>query len=233
MAKFYGIGVGPGDPKLLTVKAVEIIKELDVIVAPVSNKKKESIAYNIAKEYIPANMETVELLFPMIDDKASLQAQWAENAKIVAGLVASGKNVGFLTLGDPSIYSTYMYLVPYVKEMGINVETIPGITSFCAVAADQNIPIAEWEEEICIIPLKRESDSIETALDHFANVVVMKASHDVPKLVNAIKSRGLENNFRLISKCTTESANVISDLDTLANEEVPYLSTMIIKRNGF
>lgn len=233
MAKFYGIGVGPGDPKLLTLKAVETIQELDVIISPISEKKKESIAFNIAKEHVPADIESVELLFPMVDDKESLVAAWKHNAEVVASLVAEGKNVGFLTLGDPSVYSTYMYLVPYVKAAGVDVETIPGITSFCAVAADQNIPLAEWEEEICIIPLKHESDSLERALDQFSNVVVMKPSHDVPRLAKALRERGLESSFRLITKCTTESANVIKDIEVLEEGTVPYLSTMIVKKNGF
>lgn len=233
MAKFYGIGVGPGDPKLLTLKAVETIQMLDVIISPISEKKKESIAFNIAKSYIPEGIETVELLFPMVDDKEALVSAWKNNAEIVSQLVSSGKNVGFLTLGDPCVYSTYMYLVPYVKSNGVEIETIPGITSFCAVAADQNIPIAEWEEEICIIPLKHESDSLERALDQFSNVIVMKPSHDVERLATALKTRGLESSFKLISKCTTEHSNVVDTVDALEAGSIPYLSTMIIKKNGF
>lgn len=108
--KLYGIGVGPGDSKLLTVKAVEAIQSADMIITPKTEKKEGSVAFNIAKPYISDKTAILPMVFQMNTDMAAVEKQWEENRKIIAEKLDEGKNLVFLTLGDPMLYSTYMYI---------------------------------------------------------------------------------------------------------------------------
>ncbi|WP_427338804.1 precorrin-2 C(20)-methyltransferase [Caloranaerobacter sp. DY30410] len=230
---FYGVGVGPGDPELITIKAKKILNEVDVIICPEKRESAGSFAYKIAKEHIKSNAEIMYLTFPMVYDENELQNKWEENASIIAKMVNKGKTVAFITLGDPTIYSTYMYLLHYLKKYDIEVKTIPGITSFCSVSSSLNMPIAEWEEGFSVVPLRKgDNDKLKRALDNFENVIVMKPANDCKILANELLKRGLENNFVLISKCGTEEERIITDINVIINEKIPYLSTIIIKKNG-
>jgi len=231
--KFYGIGVGPGDPELITLKAINILHEIDMIVSPEARANKGSFAYEIAAPHLPENLEELTLVFPMIHDRDELEKKWKENAEIIAGEINKGKDVAFLTLGDPCVYSTYMYIVPHLQKLGVEIETIPGITSFCSVAAKMNLPLATWEETFGIVPLREGCESAEKALDSFDNVVIMKPSHDNALLAEKLEERGLADKFVMISKCSTEEQIVTRDINDLKGEKVPYLSTIIVKRKGF
>lgn len=230
--KFVGIGVGPGDPELLTVKAIKAIEAADTLVCPEARNGKGSFAFEIAESYIPKETEILTLEFPMVHDHDVMKAAWKENARIISERVKKGEVVAFLTLGDPTVYSTYMYLLPFLDQ-SVAVETIPGITSFCAVAANQNLPLALWEETFGIVPLKHGCETAEIALDHYDNVVIMKPSHDSEKLAEVLESKNLQDKFVMISKCSTDVQNVTTDIEVLKRGEVPYLSTMIVKRKGF
>ena len=132
--KVFGIGVGPGDPELLTVKAVEAIKRADVIIAPRTEKKEGSVALNIAKRYIGEATEIVYQVYPMVTGFAADTSAWDKNKAEIMDMLAQGKQVVFLTLGDPMIYSTYIYIYNRLKAAGADITTIPGIPAFCAIA---------------------------------------------------------------------------------------------------
>lgn len=229
--KFIGIGVGPGDPELVTVKAVNTIKKLDIIICPEARNGKGSFAFDIAKSYIPSTTEVVTLVFPMVHDHDVMEKAWKKNAVIIERYVREGKLVGFLTLGDPAVYSTYMYILPYLSE-DIIVETIPGITSFSAVAATQNLPLVLWEESFGVTALKKGAESVEKVVDVYDNTVIMKPSHDPVKLAEILENKGLDDKFVLISKCSTDEEIITTDINDLKNGNVPYLSTLIVKRKG-
>lgn len=226
--KFYGIGVGPGDPKLLTIKAVDIIKNVDVLICPEGKKGKGSIAYEIVKEYIEDNAEIINLNFPMVYKEGELKNQWMKNIQIIYDKLVDGKDVGFITLGDPMLYSTYMYILPDIKKKGIEVQTIPGITSFCASASRANTPLAMGDEILTIFPLRKNGEKLEEIMNDFDNLVVMKPSNQNEKLAEYIEKRRLEDNFILVSNCGTNKENITDDINSI-KEGVPYLSTMIIK----
>lgn len=124
----YGIGVGPGESELMTVKAVEILKTVDVIITP-RTEKQESVAFHIAKPYIPKHVEIMPIVFPMIPDMSVQEKAWKENRKSIGDILDQGKNVAFLTLGDPMFYSTYMYVYRALTP-DYRVETIPGVPAF-------------------------------------------------------------------------------------------------------
>lgn len=230
--KFYGIGVGPGDPGLITMKAVELIGRADVIVCPESKKDEGSIAMKIAEKYIRPGTEMLVLVFPMTPDRDMLEAAWRANAIRIHEETEKGKTLVFLTLGDPTVFSTYMYMVPYLLEQGVAVETIPGITSFTAVASRMNLPLTLGHETLAVVPLEKGCGNARAALENFDNCVIMKPSHDSVALAALLTELGLEDRFVLISRCGSEEEALCTDIKDIAAGNVPYLSTMIVKKGG-
>lgn len=230
--KFYGVGVGPGDPELLTIKAVKILKKADIVVSPITKNNKKSVAFEIAKNYLSEDIEFLNLLFPMTYNQDELDKKWFENAQIISKEVADGKNVVFLTLGDPMLYSTYMYLLPHLNKLNIKAETICGVNSFSMLAARTNIPLVAGDEKLAIVPLRRNCEDLDDILDKFDNIIVMKPSHDNKLLAQKLEERGLTKNFLLISKCGMDEENISYDIEDLKKDELPYLSTVIIKKRG-
>src|SRR6476646_3022181 len=135
--KLYCVGCGPGDPELLTVKAVNLIKSADIIFAPTAKEGKPSIALSVAQKYIDKSTTTISLIFPMIKDRELLKDYWKRNAEEIARTVRSEKMVVYLTVGDPTLYSTWAYIHNELKKnySDIKIEVIPGITSMFAFAA--------------------------------------------------------------------------------------------------
>lgn len=142
--KLYGLGVGPGDPELLTLKALRLIRESDIIAVP-GKEAKESVAYQIAAQAYPEieKKTVIAVDMPMTKDKAALQASHRAGADLLEGYLKDNLQVAFLTLGDPTVYSTYLYLHRLVEQDGYPVEIVSGITSFCAAAARLNIGLVE------------------------------------------------------------------------------------------
>ena len=135
MAKFYGIGVGPGDSELVTIKASRLLEDLDILYTPEAKKGSKSFALGIAEPYLKEQLEIKQRHFPMVRSNSTKEVQWQAISAEIAEDVKTGKNVGFITLGDPMVYSTYSYLLALL-EKEIDCQTIPGITSFCSMASE-------------------------------------------------------------------------------------------------
>ena len=142
MAVFYGIGVGVGDSKAVTVKAKETLGMLDILYVPTAKKESASVAHNIVKPYISQYLEIRERHFPMNYNQDDLNSAWNSIASEIEEEVKKGKNVGFVTIGDPMVYSTYIYLLKILKSK-IDIVTLPGITSFLDIASSENFPLVE------------------------------------------------------------------------------------------
>ena len=151
---FYGIGVGPGDPELITVKGARLIAACGCIVVPKSRMKKESIALKIAKQYISPGAEIVEQVYPMTSDKALLQEKWSLAAREVLNRLRKPQDVCFLTLGDPLFYSTHIYLLRCLKELDqeLKTVTIPGIMAMGAASAITDFPLGEAKKPVTVVP---------------------------------------------------------------------------------
>ena len=153
--KLYGVGVGPGDPELMTLKAVRLIKECDFVAVPKSGEG-EGVAKQIARravgEEIFDQKQLVEVAMPMTRDPQLLEESHRQAAEQIEALLDGNKTVVFLTLGDPAIYSTYIYVHKRVQQHGYAVEMVPGVPSFCAVAAKLNISLAEGAQPLHVIP---------------------------------------------------------------------------------
>ncbi|ADH60198.1 precorrin-2 C20-methyltransferase [Thermoanaerobacter mathranii subsp. mathranii str. A3] len=222
MAKLYGIGVGPGEESLITLKAVKILQKVDVVIAPTS-KGEGSIAYEIAKPYIKGDVIFME--FPMTYSKEDLKTKWEENVKKIKELLDEGKDVAFITIGDPMIYSTYIYILKGIKDY--EVETIPGITSYSAAASRLNIPIAEGNETFAVIS-SGDVTEISKALDMFDNVVLMKISRRYEEIVNLLKEKRFKGY--LVIKCGHQDEKISCDLDRYIGKKIDYLSLIIAKK---
>ena len=183
----YGIGVGPGDPELMTLKAVRLIGEMDIIAAPGEDVKKTT-AYTIALQAVPklADKELHPIHMPMVMDRELIAKYHRRGAEEIAEKLEEGKNVGFITLGDPTVYSTFSYIEKTVKNMGYRTAYISGITSFCAAAATMGIPLAEWKESLHIIPAIHNLQKT----DDEGNYVFMKSGRKINEVREILKKSG-------------------------------------------
>src|SRR5207245_11701187 len=156
MAELTCVGCGPGDPELLTVKAVKAIKAADVIMCPTSKEGKESIAYSIISSIVDNSRkpEIVNLVFPMVKDKDILEDTWEKNTRTIAESVRGGKNVVYLTVGDPSLYSTWIYIHRELREKypDVKINIMPVIVSKIAFAFKVAMRIDERDDTMALIP---------------------------------------------------------------------------------
>ena len=197
--RFIGIGVGPGDPELITLKAVKALQSADIVCIPKSHANKPSLAYTMVKGILEERKkapEILELIFPMTKDELGNKALWIKNAGIIADKAASGKVVAFITLGDPMFYSTFIYLYQSLKEEypKLTLEIIPGVTSMTACAASAKIPLAEKEEVISVIPSDLDPKAVEETAKHADNLVFIKCAYRLKELIPIVERSGFTEN---------------------------------------
>lgn len=228
MAKLYGIGVGPGDSELLTLKGARLIRQCDVIALPKSGKKT-NVAFEIAKGAIPeiVNKDIVEIDMPMTRDKAKLEAAHKNGALIIGQILDEGRDVAFLTLGDPTVYSTYCYVHNLVIEEGYEAEIVPGVPSFCAVSAALNEGLTEAKECLHIIPASY--DGLEDALELKGTKVLMKSGSKLGNVKDIIKEKCPEETVRMVEKCGMEGEKIYNSLDEI-DEDASYFSVLVVKK---
>lgn len=228
---FYGVGVGPGDPELLTLKAINAIKTADVIIAPRTEKKDESTAMSIARPYIQEASEVLELVFPMNYNVQALSDAWVNNKKTILALLDAGKKVVFLTLGDPMLYSTYMYVQRLLEDSGHEIINIPGVNSFSAIGNRLGVALAEGGDILSIVPATIDNERLERVLAVSDNVVLMKVYKNFNEIVEKLHKHGMVENAVMVSKCGLEGEEIIYDLAANGSKKVNYLSTILTKRS--
>lgn len=229
---FYGVGVGPGDPGLLTLLGVEILGLADVVIAPLSEKADESIALTISRPHLKDDVEVREMVFPMVFCPQELNSAWQQNKEVIQALLEEGKTVVFITLGDPMVYSTYSYLQQLIQDSGYPVTTIPGVTSFCELASQLGLPLAQGEEPLCVLPATCREEILDLALQNFDNIVLMKASRNFATLRQKLADAGRLREAIMVSRCGWPDEQVFTDLAELESSQVQYLSTILVKRKG-
>jgi precorrin-2/cobalt-factor-2 C20-methyltransferase len=231
----YGIGVGPGDPELITLKAVKVLKQVAHVFTAASSKNDYSLAFDIVRNHLPQDTPVDQLAFPMTFDPEHLEDAWMTNCEKVIEILKQGKNVAFLTLGDPLTFSTFIYLMRKVKQRlpEVTVTSIPGITSFQAAAACVNMPLAEGEESFTVISGAKGGNRLKEVITVSDNVVLMKTYKQFPRILAQIEEAGLKDSCCFISRCGLEGEVVEKDFRRLSELQKPhYLSLMIIKKRG-
>lgn len=222
--KLYGVGVGPGDPELLTLKAMRLIAEAPVIAVP-GETPQESIAYQIVKQAY-SDLEAKELLavsMPMTKDAKKLEESHQSGAQKVKEVLDTGKSVAFLTLGDPTVYSTYLYIHKRIAAMGYETEIVNGIPSFCAVSARLNQGLVEKAQPLHVIPA---SYQIEEALKLPGTKVLMKAGKKMKQVKEQMKL--LQEEGRMIENCGMENEKIYGSVDEIP-DNAGYYSLIIVK----
>jgi len=239
MPGLIGIGVGPGDPDLLTVKAVKAIHNADIIMCPASKEDRPSIALSVVSSIIDKskNQEIVKLIFPMTKDKDVLEATWKQNAKIMAEKVLLGKNVVYLTVGDPYLYSTWIYMHKDLKENypDMEISVIPGIVSIFTFAAKVGISIAEGSEKVAIIPSCYDLSSVKEIAKYSETMVFLKDGRYFDQVITVLKEAGFPDDsiFAIGQDLGTEN-EIIRKL-TLGEVNdgtltTKYFSILVVKR---
>ncbi|MFZ2071891.1 MAG: precorrin-2 C(20)-methyltransferase [Halobacteriota archaeon] len=229
ISKLYGIGVGPGDPELLSLKAYKILKEVDMIVAPRSGEGKRSLALLTIKKFIEERKENkpliLEPLFPMTKNEEELKSYWEKAKREVLERGKGCKTIAFLTLGDPSLYSTFYKFLDLFEEEAEEVEIIPGVTSFCACSALAKVPIAEGTEIVSIIPDVKENHIALRVIQNSDSLIFLK-----PKNTDAIKSMLGNKKAILGVKVGFEDQKLVLGNLIELKEPTHYLSTLIVKK---
>ncbi|MBF0573194.1 MAG: precorrin-2 C(20)-methyltransferase [Desulfamplus sp.] len=230
--KLYGVGVGPGDPELLTLKAVRIINEADVVFTAASAKRDYSLALEIARPHLSENVVIKFLSFTMTQDKEAAEAAWESNAEEIASILRDGKNAAFLTLGDPMTYSTFGYILKNIKKVmpDAQVETVPGITSFHAAAARLNRTLVEAEESLLITSGAYGGEQLLRVGQGVENIVMLKAYKNIKQNNEALKTMGFFKNSVAISRCGREGEEIIENLDELETRTPDYWTLVLAGR---
>ncbi len=226
-ARLYGIGVGPGDPELMTLKAVRLIEECDIVAVPKSGDS-EGVAKQIARQAVKDfdKKTVIEVSMPMTRDVAVLEESHRQAAQQVESYLKEGKSVAFLTLGDPAIYSTYIYVHKKVQQHGFPVEMVPGVPSFCAVAAKLNISLAEGAQPIHIIPASYQG--VEEGLEWSGPKVLMKTGRSMKKVKEILTEKGILDKAQMVQKCGMEGEVIYHSMADV-DENSSYFSVIVVK----
>lgn len=232
MATLYAIGVGPGDPELLTRKAERLLRNADVIVAPFSRKGEDGVALEIIRQFLdPERQEIISQHFPMTSDPEALLTAWQEAAGLLARHTAAGKDVAFITIGDPMLYSTFIYLLRIIRQSWpqIPVEIVPGISSINTAAAAAAIPLAEADQRIAIIPATSGVTRILEALTHHETVVLLKVKPLFADILELLRQLKRTEDVVFVERVGSSQQKIITDFESMTHHQPDYLSLMIIR----
>ena len=220
----YGVGVGPGDPEYMTLKACRLIRENEIIALP-GKVPQESVAYKIAVGAVPelAEKTLVPVDMPIVRDREKIDAQHRAAAKLFETYLDEGKNVVFLTLGDSTIYCTFSYIQHYLERDGYTVELVSGITSFCAAAARLGVSLTEWDEPLHILPAVHK---LETALDQPGNYVLMKSASKMAAVKELLRRSG--RKVSMVENCCMAGEKRYFSVDEIP-DDAGYFSLIIAK----
>lgn len=230
----YGIGVGPGDPELLPLKAVRVLGQVAHVFTAASTRNDYSLAVEIVRPHIPPATPVERLDFPMSKERAVLESAWRRNAGRIAAVLEQGRSAAFLTLGDPLTYSTYGYILRHLRSgwPHLAVHTVPGISAYQAAAAATNRPLVEGEEALLIVSGVHGGQRLLELSQSPENVVFMKAYRNMTSIAAALESTGLAAGSLAVTNCSREDQQIHTDLDALGRQAPNYWTLIIAKRSG-
>jgi precorrin-2/cobalt-factor-2 C20-methyltransferase len=234
MSVLYGIGVGPGDPELLTVKAARLIRSAPVVFVPVREAGVVSLARTIAGPYLGGpGQDVIELEYPIVRDAARLAAAWEANAGAIAARVAAAGCGAFLTEGDPLLYSTFVHTLAALRKRqpSMRVEVVPGVASFTAAAAVAGMPLAIGDERIAIVPVVRGHAGLMETLCRFDTVVFLKVSTAFETLLDALDATGRIDEATWVRRAGWPEQQIERDLRRLRGKRPDYFSLVIVRKS--
>jgi precorrin-2/cobalt-factor-2 C20-methyltransferase len=227
----YAVGVGPGDPDLLTLKAVKVLNRVGVVFAAASSGNDYSLALNIASPHMRPDTPVISLGFPMTRDAASLESAWRANALAVLDVLRQGRDAAFITLGDPMTYSTFLYLWRTLRSLSpdLAVEAVPGVSSIQAAAAASGTSLAESGENMTVLSGVDDLGRLRQALEVCDTAVILKAYKSFPRLRELLESMGLADKAVLVSRCGLEDQSIQYGLAGCPDRP-PYFSIILVRK---
>ena len=239
--KMFCVGCGPGDPELLTVKAMNVIKKAEVIFAPTAREGKPSIALSIGEKYMSKSAKVVSLVFPMTREKESLKDSWNKNANEIANAVRSGKSVAYLTVGDPALYSTWIYIHRELasNHRDVEVEIVPGITSMFAFSAESKMNLAEGDETLAVIPACYDLGRIKQIASCCDTLIFLKDGRYFDKVIEMLSAAGFtdDSDIAIAQDVSVEGEllkmNKLRDLKGSRGPADKYFSIMVAKKKNY
>lgn len=226
---FIGVGVGPGNPELITLKATRTIGEADILLVPKAASEMDSLALQIAKPYVKENSRIEARTFPMVKDLEKKIAAWEAISEEVRQWVKAGLKVVFLTLGDTMTYATFVYLLERLKD-DIAIEIVPGITSYQGIASETGQPLVMDDMTMTVVPCNLPLETIRAYVRREDALVLMKLSLQFRPLVEMLIEEGVVPYAKLVSHATQERQVIYNDITQIEDEKVSYFSTMIINK---
>ena len=232
MPTLYGVGVGPGDPELITLKGARVLDTAPVVAVPVAEQGGESYALQIVAARLKPAQRVLKLHFPMVRDLAVRKEKRRQAAEEIAAVLAAGEDVAFLTEGDPLLHSTFSYLLPYLPD-GTAVEVVPGVSSVMAAAAEIKTALVSGNQSLVIFPVTgRNLEKLPALLAQFDTVVLLKAYKVLPEIIVLLKEQDLLDKSYLVERASHAESRVLSDLQNLDLDSVHYLSLLIVHAGG-
>ncbi len=237
--RLYLVGIGPGDPELMTCKAVRILESTEVWVAPKAKKNGSSSAVQIASGQVALNgKEVLEFCFPMKkvrmgqDHDPEVEQGWHQAAETVLHHLEQGRDVAFPTLGDPSLYSTAFYLLAVLQELRpeLPVTIIPGITAMAACSANVCSPLGLGDDVVSIVPAAFDDERLRGILQTFDAVVLMKVFRKLPRIIGLLDELGLTDQAVLIERCGMEDQQIYTDIREAADKKLHYFTTLLVRK---
>lgn len=239
IGKVYVIGIGPGDPDLMTVKAVKILTEVPVLCFPKGKEEGSSIAMSIVSKIVSFNgKEVIEAYFPMkkISDKDTasydVSSKWKETVDVILRYVLKGKDIAFPTLGDPLLYSTFFYIHNKLLNLlpSLQVVIVPGVSSISASLSSAGIPLCLGSERMALLPATYEEEKIKETILNFDTVILMKVNKVFDKILGILEELGLVDSAIVVEMASTDKEKIIKNLRSIKEENLHYFTTMIIKK---
>jgi precorrin-2/cobalt-factor-2 C20-methyltransferase len=238
--KLFCVGCGPGDPDLLTLRAINLIKNADIIFAPTARDGKTSIALTVVKKYITKSTDIITLTFPMLKDIEILKNHWKQNTEEIVKAVISGKRVVYLTIGDPALYSTWIYIQRELEKwhQDIEVDIVPGITSFSAFAAKAKISLAEGDQTVGIVPACYDLSKVKHAAESCDTLIFLKDGRYFDSVIEMLSHAGFkEDSVIAIAQDLSSEGEVmvmkkLADLRKSKGTTQKYFSVMVAKKRN-
>jgi precorrin-2/cobalt-factor-2 C20-methyltransferase len=232
--KLYGVGVGPGAPDLITLRALHVLQRVPVVALPRSSDYGASKAWEILKPTLGEvqGQERLFLTFPMNKDPERLRPAWDKAFAAIGEHLEKGMDVAFATEGDPSLFSTFIYLAQEAPRRwpSVRIEVVPGVSSITAVPAVTGIPLADGQERIAIVPGTYGLEDLGELLEHFDTVVLMKIGPEMPRIVDALERAGLLDRAVYVSKATMTEQRIVRDLREVKTERGDCFAMVVVSR---
>jgi precorrin-2/cobalt-factor-2 C20-methyltransferase len=232
-AGLVAIGVGPGDPELITLKGVRELQAADVVITPVGDRSGASHAHSIIAGHLdPDHQQVLLRVFPMRQPAEQMARAWRDIAIEIANLVHDGKRVAFVTLGDPMLYSTYLYLQHELQSEypDVPTSTVPGISSILAAANRAQLPLGLGDDILTVVPGTLDDDALKAALEVKGTVVLLKVYRAFTRIRKILQEKGLEENAVYVKRLGLDGEKVVVRLADVNEGELDYLSLILVRR---